>query len=129
MKGCCDVITSRRINEDELSKQSHVQFELNGLDSEKQVKQVSSKFLSDQKDEEELAEYLQKHDLWDMAKIPLLLFMLCLVWKENDRKGPPKPGADLYSRLMQTLFDHLVAKHFAEKHQSRDYYREKLSKL
>ena len=30
---------------------------------------------------------------------------------------------------MQTLSDHLVAKNFVEEHQSRDEYREKLSKL
>ena len=131
LKDCCVVITTLRVimQEEELSKTSHVQFELNGLNSEKQVKQFSSKFLSDQKDVEELAEYLQKHDLWEMAKIPLLLLMLCLVWKEKDRKGPPTPGADLYSRFMQILLDNLVAKDLAEEHQSRDEYKEKLSKL
>ena len=55
--------------------------------------------------------------------------MLCLVWKEKDRKGPTKPGADLYSRFMQILLDNLVSKDLAEGHQSRDEYRVKLSKL
>ena len=129
LKGCCVVMTTLQDNEDELSKPSHVQFELNGLDSEKQVKQFSGKFLSDQKDVEELVEYLRKHDLWDMAKIPLLLLMLCLVWKENDRKGLPKPGVDLYSRFLQILLDHLVAKDLVDTPQNRDKNREKLSKL
>ena len=129
LKDCCVVITTLRMNEDELSKPSHVQFELNGLDSEKQVKQFSSKFLDDQKDVEELVEYLRKHDLWDMAKIPLLLSMLCLVWKEKDRKRPPKPGVELYSRFMQILLNHLVAKDLSDAPQNRDEYGEKLLKL
>ena len=39
LKGCCVVITTLRVKEEEISKPSHVQFELNRLDSEKQVKQ------------------------------------------------------------------------------------------
>ena len=35
LKDCCVVITTLRVKEEELSKTSHVQFELNGLDSEK----------------------------------------------------------------------------------------------
>ena len=84
LRGCCVLFTTRRVKERELRKLSNMQFELNGLDSEEQVKMFASKFLSDQEDVEELVEYLRKHDLWGMAEIPLLLTMLCLVWKEKD---------------------------------------------
>ena len=129
LRGCCVVITTRRVKEEELSKLSDVQFELNGFDSEEKVKEFASKFLSDQKDVEELVQYLWKHNLWDMAKITLLLLMLCLVWKEKDRKGLPTSGADLYSRFMQTLFDHLDSKDSEEEFQSIDQYSEALSRL
>ena len=130
LRGCCVVITTRRVKEEELSKLSHVQLELNGFDSVQQVKAFASKYLSDQKDVEELVEYLRKqHHLWDMAKIPLLLLMLCLVWKEKDSKGLPTSGADLYSRFMQTLLYHLDSKDSAESFQSMDEYSEELSRL
>ena len=129
LRGCCVVITTRRVKEEELSKQSHVQLELNGFDSEKQVKEFASKFLSDQKDVKELVEYLRKHKLWGMAKIPLLLLMLCLVWKEKGRKGLLTSRADLYSRFMQTLLHHLDSKDSEEKFQSIDEYTEELSRL
>ena len=129
LRGCCVIITTRRVKEEELSKQSHVQFELNGFESEKQVKEFASKFLSDQKDVEELVEYLRKHDLWDMAKIPLLLLILCLVWTEKDRKGLPTSRADLYSRFMQTLLHHLDSKDSGEQFRSIDEYTEELSRL
>ncbi|XP_020609262.1 uncharacterized protein LOC110047860 isoform X1 [Orbicella faveolata] len=130
LRGCCVVITTRRVKEEELSKQSHVQLELNGFDSEEQVKEFASKFLSDQKNVEELVEYLRKQQhLWDMAKIPLLLLMLCLVWKEKDRKGLPASGADLYSRFMQTLLYHMKSKDSEEEFQSIDEYKEELSRL
>ena len=129
LRGCCVVITTRRMKEEELSNKSHVQLELNGFDSPKQVKEFASKFLSDQKDVEELVEYLLKHNLWDMAKIPLLLLMLCLVWKEKGRKGLLSSKADLYSRFMQTLLYHLDSKDSEEESQSIDEYTEELSRL
>ena len=129
LRGCRVIITTRRVKEEELSKQSHVELELNGFDSEEQVKEFASKFLSDQKDVEEFFQYLRKHNLWDMAQIPLLLLMLCLVWKEKDRKGLPTSGADLYSRFMQTLLCHLDSKDSGEEFHSIDEYTEELSRL
>ena len=130
LRGCCVVITTRGVKEEELSKLSLVQFELKGFDSEEQVKAFASKHLSDQKAVEELVEYLRKQQhLWDMAKIPLLLLMLCLVWKEEDGKGLPTSGADLYSRFMKTLLCHLVSKDSEVDSQSIDEYTEELSRL
>ena len=129
LKGCCVVITTRPVKERKLSKLSHSQLEINGFDSEEQVKEFASKFLSDQKDVEELVEYLRKYNIWDMAEIPLLLLMLCLVWKNKDRHEPPTSRADLFNCFMQTLLNHLVAKDSAEEHQSIDEYREELSRL
>ena len=129
LRGCCVVITTRRVKEEELSKHSHVQLELNGFDSEEKVKEFASKFLSDRKDVEELVQYLWKHDLWDMAKIPLLLLMLCLAWKEKDGIGLLTSRADLYSRFMQTLLYHLDSKDSEEKFQSIDEYTEELLRL
>ena len=127
--GCCILFTTRPVKERELRKLSNIQFELNGLDSEEQVKKFARNFLSDQEDVEELVEYLRKHDLWGMAEIPLLLTMLCLVWKEKDHDEPPTSRADLFDRFMQTLLNHLVAKDSTKAHQSMDEYREELSKL
>ena len=129
LRGCCVVVTTRPVKEDELRGPSHVQFELNGFDSEKQVEQFASKLLSDQKDVEELIVFLEEQELWDMAEIPLLLLMLCLLWKEKDRKGLPTSRADLYIRFMQTLLDHLAVKDSNEAFKSFEEYKEELSKL
>ncbi|KAL9979040.1 hypothetical protein ACROYT_G016632 [Oculina patagonica] len=129
LRGCYVVVTTRPVKEDELRGPSHVQFELNGFDSVEQVSQFASKLLSDQKDVEELVKYLRQRNLWSMAEIPLLLLMLCLLWKEKDRKGLPTSRADLYIRFMQTLLDHLAAKDSDEAFKSIEEYKEELSKL
>ena len=129
LRGCCVFITTRPVKEDELRGPSHVQFEINGFDSEEQVEQFASKLLSDQNDVKELVKYLRKRQLWSMAEIPLLLLMLCLLWKEKDRKGLPTSRADLYIGFMQTLLDHLTAKDSDEAFKSMEEYKEELSKL
>ncbi|XP_078380676.1 NLR family CARD domain-containing protein 4-like [Oculina patagonica] len=129
LRRCCVVVTTRPVKEDELRGPSHVQFEINGFDSEEQVKQFASKILSDQKEVGQLVIYLSRHNLWSMAEIPLLLLMLCLVWKEKDRKGLPTSQADLYTKFMQTLLNHLAAKDSDEAFKSIDEYKEELSKL
>ncbi|KAL9985040.1 hypothetical protein ACROYT_G007396 [Oculina patagonica] len=129
LRRCCVVVTTRPVKEDELRGPSHVQFEINGFDSPEQVKRFASKLLSDQKDVEELVTYLWKRNLQSMAEIPLLLLMLCLLWKEKDRKGLPTSRADLYIRFMQTLLDHLAAKDSDGSFQSIDEYKEELTKL
>ncbi|KAL9979035.1 hypothetical protein ACROYT_G016627 [Oculina patagonica] len=129
LRGCCVVVTTRPVKEDELRGPSHVQFELNGFDSRVQIEQFASKLLSDKKEVEELVQYLWKQNLWSMAEIPLLLLMLCLLWKEKDRKGLPTSRADLFIRFMQTLLDHLAAKDSDGSFQSTDEYKEDLTKL
>ncbi|XP_078366420.1 NLR family CARD domain-containing protein 4-like isoform X2 [Oculina patagonica] len=129
LRGCCVVVTTRPVKEDELKGPSHVQFEINGFDSDEQVEQFASKLLSDEKEVEELVEYVRDKDLWNIVEIPLLLLMLCLLWKEKDRKGLPTSRAGLYIRFMQTLMDHLAAKDSDDAFKSIEEYKEELSKL
>ena len=41
-----------------------------------------------------------------MAEIPLLLLMLCLLWKEKHRERRPKSRADIFTQFIQTMLDH-----------------------
>ena len=48
--------------------------------------------------------------LLDLAEIPLLLLMLCIVWEENHFKELPKSRADIYQYFIETLILHTIAK-------------------
>ena len=41
-----------------------------------------------------------------MAEIPLLLLMLCILWKEKHHVGLPKSRADVFTQFIQTMLDH-----------------------
>ena len=80
LRDCYVIMTTRHVKVDELRGSTHVQFEINGFKSEDQVKAFASKFLEDV---DNFFKDLAGKDLKEMAEIPLLLLMLCLLWKEN----------------------------------------------
>ena len=129
LRDCCVMITTRPVKEDELRVLSDAQFELNGFDSREQKKLFASKILPDEEDVEGLLEYLEKHDLVEMAEIPLLLLMLCLLWKKKKHQLPTS-RAKIYVEFIQTLLNHMATKdsdNAADK--SKDEYQEELSKI
>ena len=130
LRDCCVMITTRPVKEDELRVPSHAQFELNGFDSLEQKEQFARKILPDEEDVEGLLEYLEEHDLEEMAEIPLLLLMLCLLWKKK-KPQLPTSRAEIYVEFIQTLLDHMAIKDSdnVATDKSIDEYQEELSKI
>ena len=130
LRDCCVMITTRPVKEDELRVPSHAQFELNGFDSLEQKEQFASKILPDEEDVKGLLDYLRKHDLEEMAEIPLLLLMLCLLWKKK-KPQLPTSRAEIYVEFIQTLLDHMAIKDSdnVATDKSINEYQEELSKI
>jgi len=128
LRDCCVILTTRQTKADNLA--SDAQYEINGLDSEEQVKKFAGYFLNDEKDVEDLYKYLEKQELMGMVEIPLLLLMLCLLWKEKRGGRLPTSRADIYTQFIQTLLDHMCAKDAnSEVFKKVNDYTEELSKL
>ena len=130
LRDCCVMITTQPVKEDELRVPTHAQFELNGLDSLEQKKQFASNILRDEEDVKRLLEYLEEHDLVEMVEIPLLLFMLCLLWKEKKYQLPTS-RAEIYVGSIQNLLDHMATKYLENvaTDKSIDEYQEELCKI
>ena len=131
LRDCMTIVTTRPSKEDELRKPSHVQFEISGF-TIYQIKQFAAKFFSHRKDiTDEFTKFLTERQLWGMAKIPLLLLMLCLTWKKRGQSHQEKSQsrADLFERFFQTLLDHVAAKTSGYSFTSLDQYKDDLTKL
>ena len=131
LRDCMTIVTTRPSKENELRKPSHVQFEISGF-TDDQIKQFAVKFFSHRKDiADEFTKFLTERQLWGMAKIPLLLLMLCLTWKKRDQshQEQSQSRADLYERFFQTLLDHVAAKTSGDTFTSLDEYKDDLTKL
>ena len=125
---CTVLVTTRPTKEEELRAPSHGQFEINGFDSVEQIQKFALKFLLHQDDVRKFINFLSARNLWDMAKIPLLLLMLCLAWKDKENPELLTSRAELYKSFFDTLFDHVAAKN-PEQTFSVDECKEDLAKL
>ena len=110
LRDCCVILTTRQIKLDVLRNSSDAQFEINGFDSEEQVKEFALKFLKDENDFNKFYRYVLGKKLKKVVKIPLLLLMLCLVWTRKDSTGLPTSRADIYTQFIQTLLNHMSGK-------------------
>ena len=109
LRDCCVIITSRDMKGERLKSSSDAQFEIDGFDRERQ-KEFARRFLKDDQDVKEFFQYLAQQDLKDIAKIPILLLMLLLVWKEKDCGGLPSSRVMIYDQFIQTMFNHMSEK-------------------
>ena len=106
LRDCHVIVTTRQLECDELRGPSHVQLEIQGFKSREQKETFARKLLAGEEDPDEFMSYLYENDLGGMAEIPLLLLMLCILWKEKHHVGLPKSRADIFTQFIQTMLDH-----------------------
>ena len=111
LRDCHVIVTTRQLKCDELRGPSHVQLEIQGFKSWERKRTYARKFLASEQDRDEFMSYLEEKDLGDMAEIPLLLLMLCILWKEKHHEGLPKLRADIFTQFIQTMLDHKSGSH------------------
>ena len=124
LRDCCVVITSREMKAETLRNCSDAQFKIDGFNDQRQV-EFARRFLKDDEDIKEFFEYLEDHDLSDLAQTPLLLLMLCLLWVTTKREELPKERAHIFAQFVKTLYDDVCEKKSAEESVSaKDYLGE-----
>ena len=111
LRDCHVIVTTRQLKCDELRGPSHVQLEIQGFKSWERKRTYARKFMASEEDCDEFMHYLEEKDLVDMAEIPLLLLMLCSLWKEKRHEGLPKSRADIFTQFIQTMLDHKGGSH------------------
>ena len=111
LRDCHVIVTTRQLKCDELRGPSHVQLEIQGFKSWERKETFARKFMAGEEDLDEFRLYLVEKDLVDMAEIPLLLLMLCSLWKEKRHEGLPKSRADIFTQFIQTMLDHKGGSH------------------
>ena len=125
---CCVVITSREMIAEKLRIGSDAVFKIDGFNRQRQ-EEFARRFLKDDKDIQEFFRYLWQHNLSELAQIPLLLLMLCLLWTKTTREELPKERADIFAQFMTTMFDHMCEKKSAEESVSAKDYSDELYAL
>lgn len=128
LRECFVILTTRPVKEDDTKRFSHSQLQIKGFDWAR-IKEFAMKILEDEQKVEMFLNYIEKHTLMEIAEIPLLLLMLCLVWKERDREVLPEAKVHLYKEFIQTLINHMAAKGNEGKFERIDDYKGDLEKV
>ena len=128
LSNCCVVITSREMKAETLRSSGDAVFKIDGFNHRRQV-DFAGRFLKDGEDVNNFFNYLRQQDLKKLAQIPLLLLIMCLLWKEKDRNALPKKRADIFTQFVKTLFHHMREKQSAESVFSIEDYSEELYAL
>ena len=113
LRDCCVVITSREMKAETLTSSSDAVFKIDGFTDQRQ-EDFARRFLEDDEDVKKFFGYLEEHNLRKLAQIPLLLLIMCLLWKGKDRNALPKKRADIFTQFVKTLFHHMREKQSVE---------------
>ena len=113
LRDCCVVITSREMKAETLRSSGDALFKIDGFNDRRQ-EEFADRFLKDGEDVKNFFNYLEQQDLRKLAQIPLLLLIMCLLWKGKDRNALPKKRADIFPQFVKTLFHHMGEKQSAE---------------
>ena len=113
LSNCCVVITSREMKAETLRSSGDAVFKIDGFNDRRQ-EEFAGRFLKDGEDVKNFFNYLEQQDLRKLAQIPLLLLIMCLLWKGKDRNALPKQRADIFTQFVKTLFHHVREKQSAE---------------
>ena len=115
LRDCCVLITSRISRADDLRESRVLKLlraEILGF-SYSDISSYMRRKLGSDKDAENLLLHLHMNGLFALAKSPLLLLFLCILWKESHLENWPKTKTDLYVQIVQTVLYHNQAKHSA----------------
>ena len=128
LSNCCVVITSREMKAETLRSSGDAVFKIDGFNDRRQ-EEYAGRFLKDGEDVKNFFNYLEQQDLRKLAQIPLLLLIMCLLWKGKDCNALPKKRADIFPQFVKTLFHHMGEKQSAESVFNIEDYSEELYAL
>ena len=119
LRNCCVLITTRISKADELRGAEDLHAEITGF-SEVDREQFMRRFLNSE-EVSNLQAHLYTRELEELAKVPLLLLLFCILWKEGQSKSFPKSKTKLYVDIVQFILNHSHSKQTADKTKTKQY--------
>ena len=109
LRNCCVLITTRISKADELIKFKDVYAEITGF-SMKDIYSFMVRILGDEIQAGALRDHLRERNLYDLARVPLLLLFFCTLWKKGSAQSFPDSKTTLYFEIVQYVLDHNESK-------------------
>ena len=112
LRGCTVLATSRSSRADELQGSADKHAEITGFD-EKDQKAFMRKMIDNKREVHKLLEFLEKEDMEDLARVPLLNLFFCLLWRLEKEKVMElfKRKTKLYRAIIRHILQYSHKKH------------------
>ena len=109
LRNCCVLITTRISKADELKEFKDVHAEITGFSGE-DICSFMVRMLGDEIQARALWRHLRERNLYDLARVPLLLLFFCTLWKKGSAQSFPDSKTTLYIEIVQYVLNHNAAK-------------------
>ena len=119
LRSCCVLITTRISKADELRGSEDLHAEITGV-SQVDREDFMRRFLNSE-EVSKLKEHLNKRKLGELAKVPLLLLLFCILWREGQSKSFPNSKTKLYVDIVKFILNHSHSKQTADKTKTKQY--------
>ena len=119
LRSCCVLITTRISKADELRGSEDLHAEITGF-SQVDREDFMRRFLNSE-EVSNLQHHLYTRELQELAKVPLLLLLFCILWKEGQSKSFPNSKTKLYVDIVQFILNHSHSKQTADKTKTKQY--------
>ena len=119
LRSCCVLITTRISKADELRGSEDLHAEITGF-SQVDREVFMRRFLNSE-EASKLEGHLYERNLEELAKVPLLLLLFCILWREGQSKSFPNSKTQLYVDIVQFILNHSHSKQTADKTRTKQY--------
>ena len=119
LRSCCVLITTRISKADELRGSEDLHAEITGF-SQVDREDFMRRFLNSE-EVSNLQHHLYTRELQELAKVPLLLLLFCILWKEGQSKSFPNSKTKLYVDIVQFILNHSHSKQTADNTKTKQY--------
>ena len=119
LRSCCVLITTRISKADELRGSEDLHAEITGF-SQVDREDFMRRFLNSE-EVSKLKDHLYRRELEELAKVPLLLLLFCILWREGQSKSFPNSKTKLYVDIVQFILNHSHSKQTADKTKTKQY--------
>ena len=128
LRNCCVLITTRISKADELKEFKDVHAEITGFSGE-DSHSFMVRMLGDEIQANALQDHLCKRNLYDLARVPLLLLFFCTLWKKGSVQSFPDSKTTLYIEIVQYVLNHNAAKCSPANFRKVEDFKEILAKI
>ena len=105
LRNCCVMVTTRPSKADDLLEYAELRAEITGFNREDR-KLFMKRILGSETEARCLYAHLEKSNLIDQAKVPILLLFFCTLWKKGKSSGFPRDKTELYLAIVQCILDY-----------------------